>query len=108
MGRIMSGRKLSFPAASRCGGRFFFSALLSRREWIAALLLGLILLLSSAVSAAQSTPSPDQTGDGYPVTIEGHEIFRIYEAIGTLSAQDRAQGASARFSKLIYAPAADV
>jgi small-conductance mechanosensitive channel len=108
MGRIMSGRKLSFPAASHCGGRFFFSALLSRREWIAALLLGLVLLLSSAVSAAQSTSSPDQAGDGYPVTIEGHEIFRIYEAIGTLSAQDRAQGASARFSKLIYAPAADV
>ncbi len=82
----------------------------SHCQWIAAPLLyfGLLLLLSSAVSAQQTASSTDQAGAGYPVTIEGHEIFRIYEAIGTMSAQDRAQNASSRFSKLIYAPAADI
>jgi small-conductance mechanosensitive channel len=110
MGRIMSGRKSSFPAAANSEVHALYPALSFQCERIASFLLyfGLLLLISSAVSAQQSPSSANQAGDGYPVTIEGHEVFRIYEAVGTLSAHDRAQGASARFSKLIYAPAADI
>jgi small-conductance mechanosensitive channel len=110
MGRSMSGRKSSFPASTNSGGRAFHPARSShlRRIATALLYLGLLFASCAALPAQQSPSSPTQSSAGYPVTIEGHEVLRIYEAIGTLSAQDRAQGASDRFSKLIYAPAADI
>jgi len=110
MGRSMSGRKSSFPASAGSSGRALPSARSSRLKRLATSLLYLSLLFASgaALSAQQSPSSSDQSGSGYPVAVEGHEIFRIYEGIGTLSARDRAQGASDRFSKLIYAPAADI
>lgn len=110
MGRIMSGRKSSFPASASSGGRSVRSALPSHLRRTAASLLyaGFLLASAIALSAQQSPSSPGQSDAGYPVTVEGREILRIYEGIGTLSAQDRAQSASDRFSKLIYAPAADI
>lgn len=57
---------------------------------------------------AQPLPQASQENPGYPVSVEGHEVLRIYEGIGSFTAQDRARAASERFDKLIYAPAADL
>ena len=81
---------------------------MSHLKRIAATVICAGLLFASAAALAQQFPLSSTQASGYPVTVEGHEVLRIYEAIGTLSAQDRAQGASDRFSKLIYAPDADL
>jgi len=65
-------------------------------------------LLAATVITAQPVPQASQDNPGYPVTVEGHEVLRIYEGIGSFTAQDRAQAASDRFEKLIYAPATDL
>ena len=65
-------------------------------------------LLATTALTAQPVPQVSSETAGYPVTLEGREILRIYEGIGSFTAQDRAQAASERFDKLIYAPAADL
>ncbi len=67
-----------------------------------------LLLAATALAAQQPAPDTSQENPGYPVTVEGSEVLRIYEGIGSFTAQDRALAASERFSKLIYAPAADL
>ncbi len=71
-----------------------------------ALLFPLIFVIGS-LTAQQPTPAPDGSDPGYPVTIEGQEVLRIYEGIGTFTAQDRASATAERLKKLIYAPDAD-
>jgi small-conductance mechanosensitive channel len=66
------------------------------------------LSLAATALTAQPVPQANLENPGYPVTVEGHEVLRIYEGIGSFTAQDRAQAASERFEKLIYAPAADL
>ena len=66
------------------------------------------LLLAATALKAQPVPQLNLENPGYPVTVEGQEVLRIYEGIGSFTAQDRAQAASERFEKLIYAPAADL
>jgi len=66
------------------------------------------LLLAATALKAQPIPQLNLENPGYPVTVEGQEVLRIYEGIGSFTAQDRAQAASERFEKLIYAPAADL
>lgn len=67
-----------------------------------------LLLAATALTAQPAAPDTSQDSPGYPVTVEGHEVLRIYEGLGSFTAQDRAQAASERFNKLIYAPAADL
>jgi small-conductance mechanosensitive channel len=66
------------------------------------------LLLAATALKAQPVPQLNLENPGYPVTVEGQEVLRIYEGIGSFTAQDRSQAASERFEKLIYAPAADL
>ncbi|MFZ0795232.1 MAG: mechanosensitive ion channel domain-containing protein, partial [Candidatus Korobacteraceae bacterium] len=66
------------------------------------------LMLAATALTAQPVPQTSQDNPGYPVTIEGREVLRIYEGIGSFTAEDRARAASERFEKLIYAPAADL
>jgi len=72
------------------------------------LILVFVFLLATTALTAQPAPEASQETVGYPVTVEGHEVLRIYEGIGSFTAQDRAEAASERFDKLIYAPAADL
>ncbi|HKD85007.1 MAG TPA: mechanosensitive ion channel family protein [Terriglobales bacterium] len=70
--------------------------------------LAFITLLAASLLPASLLAQPEtqakEEPQGYPVKVEGTEIFRIYEGIGNFSAGDRAAGASDRFRKLIYSP----
>ena len=81
---------------------------LSHRAFLAGWLF--ILFLAANPLWSQQTQSLETTHEeaGYPVTVEGNEVFRIYEGIGSFTAQDRAQAASERFRKLIYTPETDL
>ncbi len=65
-------------------------------------------LATNPLAAQQPAPQASQESAGYPVMLEGQEVLRIYEGIGTFSAKDRADAAADRFRKLIFAPAADL
>ncbi|MGC2111391.1 MAG: mechanosensitive ion channel family protein [Candidatus Korobacteraceae bacterium] len=82
----------------------------SRRRIVIPALLFSWLLLASAVplGALQTTSSPEQAKGGYPVIVEGQEILRIYQSLGSFSAQERADGASERLRKLIYVSPAEL
>ena len=80
-----------------------------RSPFVAVLLLVGVVVGSSLLLKAQNPTTPsNQAEQGYPVTIEGHEVLRIYESVGPFSAQDRAQKASERLEKLVFAPGADL
>jgi len=78
------------------------------------LFLMVLLALSTAMAGCpllqgqEPTPSPRHSDQGYPVTVEGHEVFEVYEALGPFSAPDRAQRVSDRLTKLAYAPNIDL
>ncbi len=63
---------------------------------------------SVLLSAQQPAPPSDQANPGYPVTVEGHEVFKVNEGLGPFSAQERAQRVSDRLTKLVYTPSADL
>jgi hypothetical protein len=77
---------------------------------LVAILLCLCVVAASSLllEAQQSAPPTPPAAQGYPVTVEGHEVFQIYEAFGPISAHDRAEKASERLTKLLYTPSADV
>ncbi len=69
----------------------------------------LVVTASSVrLTAQQSAASSHEANPGYPVTVEGHEVFKIYEAFGPVPAQERAEKVSERLGKLVYTPSADV
>jgi small-conductance mechanosensitive channel len=72
-----------------------------------------VVLLASLVSvphlAAQHAASEsDASSQGYPVDIDGLEILRIYEGVGSFSPQDRAANVADRLQKLVNDPTADI
>lgn len=69
-----------------------------------AIILASLLLFPAALPAQQPEGLSKQEAPGYPVTVEGTEVLRMYEGIGSFTAQDRAEAASERFRKLIYSP----
>lgn len=75
-----------------------------------AVLLSICVLVGSCFSlqAQPSTPSSEQANQGYPVTVEGHEVFKVYERLGPFTPEERAQRTSERLTKLVYMPGADV
>ncbi len=75
---------------------------------VLAILSGVLAAMASSVplTAQQSAPPSEEAKPGYPVTVEGHEVFRIYEAFGPVTAQDRAEKVSERLGKLVYTPGA--
>src|SRR5208282_2530767 len=60
------------------------------------------------LAAQESAPPSQPAAQGYPVTVEGHEVLQVYVALGPVSAHDRAQKASDRLRKLVYTPSADL
>ncbi len=69
--------------------------------------LFLLLCALTPLLAQDPVPLASPDGAGYPVSVEGHEVLRIYEPIGSFTAQERAHAASDRFHKLIFQPSAD-
>jgi len=67
-----------------------------------------VIASSILLTAQQSAPPSPPAAQGYPVTVEGHEVFQIYEAFGPVSAHERAAKVSERLQKLVYTPSADV
>jgi small-conductance mechanosensitive channel len=60
------------------------------------------------LTAQESGPSSDHANPGYPVTVEGHEVFKVYQRLGPFMPEERAQRVSERLTKLVYTPGADV
>lgn len=69
-----------------------------------AIILASLLFFPAALPAQQLESAPKEEAQGYPVTVEGTEVLRMYEGIGSFTAEDRAEAASERFQKLIYSP----
>src|SRR5271166_2332205 len=65
-------------------------------------------MASVLLAGQQPAPSSPPAAQGYAVTVEGHEVFQIYEAFGPVSAHDRAEKVSERLGKLVYTPSADL
>ncbi len=82
----------------------------SRHALPLAVLLCIFAAIGSPVllQSQQSAPSSDRTNQGYPVTVEGHQVFQIYESFGPIPAPDRAEKVSERLGKLVYTPNADI
>jgi len=111
MGRGVFMRNLHFPASASAGGQAMVRrSKSSGLNLFLTILLRVLAVMASSVllTAQQSTPSSDQANQGYPVTVEGHEIFKVYERLGPFTAQERAQRVSERLTKLVYTPGADV
>jgi small-conductance mechanosensitive channel len=72
----------------------------------------LVSCLAVILSAAQDQPaSPSSTSaesPGYPVDVDGREVLRIFESVGSFSAQERADAISVRLQKLVNDPVADL
>src|SRR5271157_4990311 len=104
-------RNLHLPSSASAGGQA-----MARRSKSSGLNLFLTILLrvfaviasSVLLTAQQSVPPSHPAAQGYPVTVEGHEVFQIYQAFGPVSASDRAEKVSDRLEKLVYTPDADL
>jgi small-conductance mechanosensitive channel len=94
-----AGRQAMFRRSKSPGLNLFVACLLY--AWVA---VAIPLLMEGQQSAPPTTPEVQ----GYPVTVEGHEVFQIYEPFGPIAAHDRAERASARLKKLVYTPGADI
>ena len=74
-------------------------------------LLGCLLLtlcFTTGGVAAQSTSPSSPANEGYPIDLDGKEILRIYEGVGSFTARDRADAVSDRLQKLVNDPSVDV
>jgi small-conductance mechanosensitive channel len=75
----------------------------SHKKVIACLLFFLLATIALHAQQPQAAQNP-----GYPVTLEGQEVLRIYEGIGSFTPEERARAASQRLRGLIFAPAANI
>ena len=69
--------------------------------------LVLLSCLPSCFLIAQE-PSSSESISGYPVTVDGQEVVRIYEGVGSISAQTRAEMISERLQNLVGDRSADI
>src|SRR5271165_1866885 len=104
-------RYLHFPASASSGGQAMLRPPKSRRQnlfTVVALCFLAVIASSILLTAQQSAPPSPPAAQGYPVTVEGHEVFKVYERLGPFTPQERAQRVSERLTKLVYTPGADV
>lgn len=80
--------------------------------YIALIALLLASCLGIVPSAAQEQPAAQSSNtaqdSGYPVDVDGREVIRIFESVGSFTAKDRAEAISERLQKLVNNPAADL
>jgi hypothetical protein len=62
--------------------------------------------LTLTLNATQQSTTVAKTAE-YPVNVEGREVLRIYEGLGSFTAEDRARAATERLHQLIFSPQAD-
>jgi len=104
-------RNLQFPTFANAGEQAMFRPPKSRRQNLFStnpLCVLAVIASSILLTAQQPAPPSPPAAQGYPVTVEGHEVFEIYEAFGPVSAQEREEKVSDRLKKLVYTPSADV
>ncbi len=69
--------------------------------------LALILLCLVSLSAfawqGEQESEPEQQSHGYPVMVDGYEVFRIHQDLGAASAEERARRISVRLEELVSA-----
>ena len=84
-------------SATRCAARILAGCLL------------LTLCLTTGLVSAQSTSSsPTPANEGYPVDVDGKEVLRIYDGVGSFTASDRADAVADRLQRLVLDPRIDV
>lgn len=84
-------------SATRCAARILAGCLL------------LTLCLTTGLVTAQSTSSsPAPANEGYPVDVDGKEVLRIYDGVGSFTASDRADAVADRLQRLVLDPRIDV
>jgi small-conductance mechanosensitive channel len=110
MGCSLYMRNSHYIASANARGQGLFRPKSAEPKlFIAGLLCLWVLLTGSVLLQGQQTPPPAApAAHGFPVTIEGHEVFQIYEPFGPVSAYDRAERASQRLTQLVYTPTADI
>src|SRR5271166_4857804 len=111
MTRRVVMRNLQFPTFANAGEQAMFRPPKSRRQNLfSTVLLCVLAVIASSIllTAQQPAPPSPPAAQGYPVTVEGHEVFQIYVAFGPISASDRAEKVSDRLKKLVYTPDADL
>lgn len=77
------------------------------KPFLALLLLAQALAIPHLWAQQAATPA-DSANPGYPVSVEGQELFRIYESVGSVSAETRAQNISDRLQQLVSDRTADL
>src|SRR5271157_3342049 len=111
MSRGVFMRNLHLPSSASAGGQAMVRrSKSSGLDLFLTILLCVLAVMASSVllTAQQSAPPSDQANQGYPVTVEGHEIFKVYERLGPFTPEERAHRASERLTKLVYTPSVDV
>jgi small-conductance mechanosensitive channel len=94
------------PCSAKAAGAVFSRS----KNLLSTILLCVLAVIADAVllEGQQSAPPSPPAAQGYPVTVQGHEVFEIYEAFGPVSAPARAEKVSERLEKLVYTPGADL
>src|SRR5208282_2410612 len=109
MGCSVLMRNSHFTASANAGGQDVFRRLKSfgLNLFLATLLcVCVVMAIPLLLEGQHPTPPSEKDTQGYPVTVEGHEAFEIFEPLGPISAHERAQRASERIAKLVYTPGA--
>ncbi len=84
----------------------------SALRWAVRTLLGCLLLTlcfaAGTVLAQTTNSSASPATEGSPVDVDGKEILRIYDGVGSFTAKDRAETIASRLQKLVNDPSVDV
>ena len=84
----------------------------SALRWAVRTLLGCLLLTlcfaAGTVFAQTTNSSASPATEGSPVDVDGKEILRIYDGVGSFTAKDRAETIASRLQKLVNDPSVDV
>ncbi len=78
------------------------------RVVLAVLIVASWLFAAPRLKAQTTPPQPDQHEAGFPVDVDGREILRIFESVGSFSAQERAQAIADRLQALVNDPTIDL
>ena len=75
---------------------------LHRRVWVTSFIVPVLFLTSipALASQADNESATAEEKQGYPVTVDGYELFRIHETLGAASPQMRAERISAALEDL--------
>lgn len=78
------------------------------RVVLAVLIVASCLFIAPRLRAQATSPQPDLHEAGYPVDVDGREILRIFESVGSFSARERAQSIADRLQALVNDPTIDL